>query len=158
MEGRNENSWVAHLTPHRSLSKQGFLAVMGLIATMNFIAGSVFFAIGAWPVVGFCGIDVLIMWWAFRRNFADGRVAERIEVTEHELVFDRTAEGKEPLQRRFVRRWVRVELEEDHDRELTGRLFLACQGRRTEIASFLAPFERKDLASALRAALASPRI
>jgi uncharacterized membrane protein len=158
MERGNEKSWVATLTPHRSLTRNGFLAVMVLVASVNFVAGMVFFLIGAWPVVGFCGIDVLIMWLAFRRNFADGRRAERIEITEHELVLEQRADGLEPVRKHFVRRWVRFELEQDHERELVGRLYLTTSGQRTEIASFLAPFERQDLAVALRAALASPHV
>ena len=158
MERSNPKSWVATLTPHRSLSRRGFLAVMGLVAGVNFIAGLVFFLIGAWPVVGFCGLDVAIMWLAFRRNFADARRAERIEVTEHELVLERLAEGQEREVQHYVRRWVRIDLEVDRERELIGRLFIASHGQRTEIGSFLAPFERQELAVALKAALAMPRI
>ncbi|MBI2717861.1 MAG: DUF2244 domain-containing protein [Rhizobiales bacterium] len=158
MERSNPKSWVATLTPHRSLTRHGFLAVMGLIVAMNLIAGLVFFLIGAWPVIGFCGLDVAILWLAFRRNFADGRRAERIEITEHELVLERLPEGLAPEAQRFVRRWARVDLEIDRERELIGRLFIASHGQRTEIGSFLAPFERRELATALKAALATPRI
>ncbi|MFT3988743.1 DUF2244 domain-containing protein [Aestuariivirga sp.] len=155
-EARNPKNWTAVLTPHRSLSRQGFLTVMGLIAGVNFVAGLVFYHLGAWPVVGFCGLDVLLMYLAFRRNFADARRAERIEITEAEVILDRLAEGKAPQQQRFIRNWVRVSLEEDVERELIGALYLTSHGRRTEIASFLAPFEKKELAKALKAALVSP--
>ena len=158
MERSNPKSWVATLTPHRSLSRNGFIAVMSLIAGVNFIAGLVFFLIGAWPVVGFCGLDVAIMYLAFRRNFADARRAEVIEVTEHELILARLAEGCDREEQRYVRRWVRIELEEDRERELIGGLYIASHGIRTEIASFLGPNEKKELADALKAALASPRI
>ena len=108
MERSNSKTWAATLTPHRSLSRQGFIAVMSLIAGANFIAGVVFYAIGAWPVIGFCGLDVLLMWWAFRVNFADGRKLERIEITAHELILERLAHGRERQEQRFVRRWVKV--------------------------------------------------
>lgn len=155
-EAGNPKSWVATLTPYRSLSRRGFVAVMALIALANFIAGLVFFAIGAWPVVGFCGLDVAIMYWAFRANFLDGRRVERIEITPHELILTASAAGTAPRQQRFVRHWVRVELEEDRERELIGRLFLRSHGTRTEIGRFLAPGERQSLAVALRRALAAP--
>lgn len=158
MDGRNPKSWRATLTPHRSLSRRSFIAVMGLIAAVNFVAGMVFLAIGAWPVMGFCGLDVLIMYWAFRRNFADGRRAEMIEITAHELVLERLAEGREPEEQRFVRSWVRVELEEDRERELIGRLLLRSHGTATEIASFLGAEERKALAGELKTALVSPHV
>lgn len=156
MERNDPVGWAATLTPHRSLSRRGFIIVMALIAAVNFVAGAFFYAIGAWPVAGFCGFDVLIMYWAFNRNFADARQTERIEITPHELVFERSFDGRPTECRRFVRRWVRVELEEDRNRELIGRLFLNSHGRSTEIGRFLAPEERRTLARALREALASP--
>lgn len=158
MERSNPNSWRATLTPHRSLSRQGFVAVMAVIVVVNLAGGIVFAAIGAWPVTGFMGLDVVLLWWAFRANFAAARQAERIEITEHELVVEHLAEGHTRRERRFVRRWVRVELEEDRDRELIGRLFLASHGLRTEIGRFLAPAERLELARELKSALTRPHI
>jgi uncharacterized membrane protein len=146
------------LTPHRSLSRKGFLLIMGGIAGLNLIGGTVFWLLGAWPVVGFMGLDVLLIWWAFRANFAAARRAERIEVTDQELILERLLPGRPPLESRFVRGWVRVELEEDRERELIGRLYLNARHKRTEIGSFLSPAERKTLAGALKQALARPHI
>ncbi len=158
MERSNPKAWQATLTPHRSLSKQGFVAVMTLIVLINLAIGGLFVAIGAWPVAGFAGLDVLLIWWAFKANFADARRAERISITEHELVLERLAGRKEPEERRFVRRWVRVELEEDQGRELIGRLSLVSGRQRVHIGDFLAPEERRTLAGALKSALAIPNI
>lgn len=158
MDASNSKAWQATLTPHRSLGRQGFLTLMFLVAAVNLVVGGLFMAIGAWPVAGFAGLDVLIIWWAFRVNFADARQLERISITEHELVLDRVLKDKPPQQRRFVRRWVRVELEEDRERELIGRLLLVSGPTRLSIGDFLAPEERKTLASALKTALAIPHI
>ena len=158
MEDRNSKLWQATLTPHRSLTKEGFLAVMGLVVVVNLVVGGMFVLLGAWPIAGFAGLDVLLVWWAFRANFADARQMERILITEHELVFDRLREHHPPEQQRFVRRWVRVELEEDRERELIGRLLLISGSTRLAIGDFLAPEERKTLATALKSALAIPRI
>jgi uncharacterized membrane protein len=146
------------LTPHRSLSRKGFLLIMGTIAGLNLVGGTVFWLLGAWPVVGFMGLDVLLIWWAFKSNFAAARCAERIEVTDQELILERLLPGRPPLESRFVRGWVRVELEEDRERELIGRLYLNARHKRTEIGSFLSPAERKTLAGALKQALARPHI
>jgi uncharacterized membrane protein len=83
---------------------------------------------------------------------------ERIQVTEHEVVLDRLRANRPPEQQRFVRRWVRVELEEDRERELIGRLSLVSGQTRVALGDFLSPDERKTLAHALRSALAIPRI
>ena len=69
MDTSNIKAWQATLTPHRSLSRQGFLVVMTLVVAVNLVVGALFMAIGAWPVAGFAGLDVLIIWWAFRANF-----------------------------------------------------------------------------------------
>lgn len=151
-------AWQATLTPHRSLTRQGFLTVMALVIVVNLVVGGLFTMVGAWPIAGFAGLDVLIVWWAFRANFADARQMERIQVTEHEVVLDRLRANRPLEQQRFVRRWVRVELEEDRERELIGRLSLVSGQTRVALGDFLSPDERKTLAHALRSALAIPRI
>jgi uncharacterized membrane protein len=37
---------------------------MGCIAAVSFAAGIGFLLIGAWPVFGFFGLDVVLIWWA----------------------------------------------------------------------------------------------
>lgn len=158
MDNCNSKVWQATLTPHRSLTRQGFFVLMGLVIAVNLVVAGMFVALGAWPIAGFAGLDVLLIWWAFRVNFADARKLERIFITEHELVLDRLSEKYPPQQQRFVRCWVRVELEEDHDRELIGSLLLVSGRTRVAVGEFLAPEERKSLAMALKSALAIPRI
>ena len=70
MEQSNPKSWRATLTPHRSLTRQGFVILMSAIAGLSFGIGLFFYIIGAWPVVGFMGLDVVLIWWAFSKNFA----------------------------------------------------------------------------------------
>lgn len=148
----------AVLRPHRSLSPHGFRMLMAVIGGVCFVFGGFFVAIGAWPVFGFLGLDVLIIYLAFRRSFANAEVRELVEVTGHEVVLYNSRPAKPVSERRFPRAWVRVDLDEDHERELIGSLALVYAGRRTEFASFLAPEERKSLAAALKAAVARPRI
>jgi uncharacterized membrane protein len=158
MDDRNSKVWQATLTPHRSLTRQGFFILMGLVLAVNLVVAGMFIVLGAWPIAGFAGLDVVLVWWAFRVNYADARKLERISITEHELVLDRLSEKHPPEQQRFVRRWVRVELEEDSDRELIGSLLLVSGRKRISVGEFLAPEERKTLANALKSALAIPRI
>lgn len=154
----NSSHWQATLTPHRSLTPNGFLTVIGIVAAANFAVGVMFVTIGAWPVTGFAALDVLLLWWAFRKNFADARRAERISITEHDVVLEWFHENEPKNKLRLVRRWVRVNLEEDQERELIGRLSLLSGGSKVYIGDFLAPEERRSLAQALRAALAVPNI
>jgi uncharacterized membrane protein len=148
----------AVLTPHRSLPATGFLILMAVLVTLNLTAGVTFYLLGAWPVVGFMGLDVALVWIAFRLNYASADRQERIEITEYELVLERQTRGEPMQQQRFTRGWVKVELEENEERELIGRLFLRSRGVKTEIGNFLSPAERKSFAAALKAALAKPHI
>ncbi|MDE2330187.1 MAG: DUF2244 domain-containing protein, partial [Bradyrhizobium sp.] len=75
----------AMLTPHRSLSHTQFSVLMAFISVFSFAAGLVFWHMGAWPVFGFFGLDVLLVYWAFKINFRRAKVIEQISVTPSEL-------------------------------------------------------------------------
>jgi uncharacterized membrane protein len=142
----------ALLTPHRSLSRSGFLAVMLFLSAISFVTGVIFLVIGAWPVVGFLGLDVLVIWWAFKVNFRTARASEEIVVTPSELRVRRVSH------RGHVTEWVLnplwVRLEEKADEEFgIERLYLVSRGRRLSVASFLGPEEKASFAKGLLAAL-----
>src|SRR5256885_12977187 len=85
----------ALLTPHRSLSSAGFFIVMGLIAGISFVGGVVFLIAGAWPVIGFLGLDLALVYWAFRANYLAAAAYEEVTVTPSELrVRKASARGK----------------------------------------------------------------
>src|ERR1700692_1517659 len=75
----------ARLTPHRSLNRTGFLVLMAFLCAVSFVAGVAFLLMGAGPVFGFFGLDVLVIYWAFRVNFRRGDASEEITVTPSEL-------------------------------------------------------------------------
>src|SRR5512137_1092524 len=75
----------ALLTPHRSLNRAGFLVLMAFLSVVSFAAGIAFLLMGAWPVFGFFGLDVLAIYWAFRINYRRARASEEISVTPTEL-------------------------------------------------------------------------
>ena len=56
--------FAATLTPHRSLSRRGMRIVIAVMAIGASIPGMLFFALGAWPIVGIMGLDVALVWWA----------------------------------------------------------------------------------------------
>ena len=75
----------AVITPHRSLGSTGFLVLMLCIGGVSFVSGMVFLMLGAWPVFGFLGLDVALIYWAFRANFRAARAYEEVTVTASEL-------------------------------------------------------------------------
>ena len=142
----------AMLTPHRSLSPTGFLILMSCLGTLSFVSGVIFISIGAWPVFGFFGLDVLLVYVAFRANYRSARAYEEVTVTASEL----TVRKVNP--RGGVRQWtlnpVWVRLERIVHAEFgIERLFLVSHGRRLTIAAFLSPDEKATFARALTSAL-----
>ncbi|NNE22130.1 MAG: DUF2244 domain-containing protein [Rhizobiales bacterium] len=148
----------AELVPHRSLSPTGFTILMAIVAGVSFIAGVVFLMIGAWPVVGFFGLDVALIYGAFKLNFRDSERREIVEVGDHDVVVTKLFPGKPPRHLTFHRSWLQIELEEDAERELIGPLLLRERGKSFEIGGFLSPDDRKDFCQALKGAVAAVRI
>jgi uncharacterized membrane protein len=148
----------AELVPHRSLSPKGFTILMALVAGVSFVAGVVFLMIGAWPVVGFFGLDVALIYGAFKLNFRDSERREIVEVRDHDVVVTRLGPGKPAEQLTFQRSWLQIELEEDVERELIGPLRLRERGKSFEIGGFLSPDDRKDFYRALKGAVTIVRI
>ncbi|MFO1112111.1 MAG: DUF2244 domain-containing protein [Bradyrhizobium sp.] len=142
----------ALLTPHRSLGRTGFLLLMGFISVVSFIAGMVFLMMGAWPVLGFFGLDVLAIWWAFRVNNRAARASEEIRVTPSELRVRRTSHRGHVVEWVLNPLWVRLDRAEDPEFGIQ-RLWLVSHGRRLSIGSFLGPDEKASFAKALITAL-----
>jgi uncharacterized membrane protein len=112
----------------------------------------VFLLLGAWPVFGFLGLDVALIYIAFRANFRAARAYEEVTVTASEL----TVRKVNPRGR--VREWtlnpVWVQLDRIvHEEFGIERLFLVSRGRRLPIAAFLGPDEKASFAQALSSAL-----
>ena len=142
----------ALLTPHRSLNRTGFLVLMGFVCVVSFIAGMVFLMIGAWPVLGFLGVDVLAIWWAFRINNRTARACEEITVTPSELRVRRTSHRGHVVEWVLNPLWVRLDQKTDPEFGIE-RLYLVSRGRLVSIGSFLGPDEKASFAKALLAAL-----
>lgn len=142
----------ARLMPHRSLSPAGFAAVMALVGFISFVSGLAFWLRGAWPVAGFCGLDVAVMWCAFRANFRAARACEEIEVTFDEIRLTRVDARGNRVEWRCNPVWAGLDIDRHVDEGVTG-LALRSRGQRQAIGAFLGPAERGAFAEVLAAAL-----
>jgi uncharacterized membrane protein len=142
----------ALLTPHRSLNRSGFLLVMAFVSFVSFAAGFAFLLMGAWPVLGFFGLDVLAIYWAFRINFRRARATEEISVTPSELRVRRISHRGQVAEFVLNPLWVRLD-QKTHAEFGIEKLYLVSRGRHVAIASFLGPEEKASFAKALTAAL-----
>jgi uncharacterized membrane protein len=142
----------ALLTPHRSLNRTGFLVLMAFLSVVSFAAGLAFLLMGAWPVLGFFGLDVLAIYWAFRVNFLRARATEEIRVTPSELRVRRVSHRGRVVEWVLNPLWVQLD-QKTHVEFGIEKLYLVSKGRRVSIASFLGPDEKANFAKALLAAL-----
>lgn len=151
----DEPLFDAVLTPHRSLSPAGFWLLMAGVCAASFSAGLAFMLQGAWPVLGFFGLDALLIYVAFRVSFRRGRIYEIVTLTRRELLVRKgDARGRETLWR-FEPYWLAVSVPDgEGDR---APVFLAASGKRLALGTFLTPDERVEFGSALRGALAEWR-
>jgi uncharacterized membrane protein len=142
----------ARLKPHRSLTPQGFTVLMLVLGGISFAVGTFFLILGAWPVFGFFGLDVLIVWWAFRANFRAARAYEDIRLTPHQLLVKQVSARGQAHETEFNPRWTRLEKNEDDTYGVT-RLALISRGIALVIGGFLPPLHRGELAKSLSSAL-----
>jgi uncharacterized membrane protein len=107
---------------------------------------------GAWPVLGFFGLDVLAIYWAFRINFRRAHATEEISVTPSELRVRRVSHRGHVVEWVFNPLWVQLD-RKTHAEFGIEKLYLISRGRRVSIASFLGAEEKASFAKAIAAAL-----
>ena len=140
------------LLPHRSLPPRGFHVMMLILGLISLAVGIGFVSIGAWPVTGFFGLDVLLVYIAFRLNYRSARRSEILRLAGDAFTVERISVRGLRRTWRFQPYWLRVILEErDPER---NRLFVASHGHFLAIGDFLAPAARRELAATIRDALA----
>ena len=146
----------ALLTPHRSLSPHGFLVLMLAIGSVSFGTGIVFLLSGAWPVLAFCGLDVALIYIAFKLNYRAARLHETVELTPRALVIKRMYPSGEEESWQFNPYWVRLVVEPGDDAD-RAELKLRSHGRELVFGRFLSEEEKVDFAHALSGALLAAR-
>jgi len=146
----------ALLTPYRSLNRTGFVVLMGFLSLVSFVAGVAFLMMGAWPVFGFFGLDVLVIYWAFKVNFRSARAREEISVTPSELRVRRISHRGHVVEWVLNPLWVQLD-QQVHQEYGVERLYLVSGGRHVSIGRFLGPGEKASFAKALNAALVAAR-
>ena len=156
LESGSPSDFRAVLTPFRSLGPQGFLILMMAIGAVSFSTGIVFLMMGAWPVLVFCGLDVALIYLAFKLNYRAARMHETVHLTEAALSVKRTHPCGKEESWTFHPYWVRLSVEENEHTERT-QLSLRSHGRELVIGHFLSDEEKVDFAGALREALCAVR-
>ena len=116
----------------------------------------VFLLMGAWPVFGFFGLDVALVYWAFRVNYRSARAYEQVIVTPSELTLRKVSHHGRERVWTLNPVWVRLTRDEHKEFGLQ-QLFLESRGRRLSVGHFLPPQEKESFAHALSGALAEAK-
>ena len=109
---------------------------MALVGGLSFVGGMFFFLLGAWPVVGFLGLDVLLVYWAFRANYRAAAAFEEVTVTPSELRLRKVSHRGEVAEWTLNPLWTKLD-RETHEEFGLLKLFLVSRGRRLSVAGFL---------------------
>ncbi len=156
VEPEDQRIYATRLTPYRSLTPAGFKRLIVGIGCAAFLLSLPFFFMGAWPVAGFMGLDVLALFIAFKINFRSAGAYETVDVTPLELVFQKVSIRGQRKVWRFNPSWVRLE-QDVHEEFGTERVALVSRGESVEIGAFLGPDQKAALARDLSRALSAAR-
>jgi uncharacterized membrane protein len=140
------------ITPHRSLGRIGFFLLMGFFGLISFVAGMMFLMAGAWPVFGFFGLDVLLLYWAFRLNYRHAGAYEELKITPSALTVRKVSHHGRVREWVLNPLWTRLE-RQSHEEYGIEKLFLVTRGKQLTVAGFLGPDEKAHFAEELSAAL-----
>lgn len=153
--GADDVVFDAILYPNRSLPAAGFAAVMAVVIAANLFLGLTFAAMGAWPIVGFCGLDIFLVWLAFKLSYRQGRMHERVRVAPGEISVSRVLPSGRQTHWRLQPQWTRVTIDRPVRHE--SQVCVVSKGRTLVLGSFLSPRERGEFAEALARALERAR-
>ncbi|MBO6718043.1 MAG: DUF2244 domain-containing protein [Rhizobiaceae bacterium] len=152
----DETLFRALLTPHRSLGRKGFAVLMAVLIAIWIGVGFAFLSLGAWPVFGFFGLDVLAIYLAFRWNYRSARAREEITVSRTRLDIRKVAPSGRAEAHSFNPFWTRFAVRRHEFIGITG-MAVEGEGRQVSIGGFLNPDDRESFASAFGRALATAK-
>lgn len=146
----------ALLTPHRSLSRRGLALLFSFFILVGLATSIPFFLLGAWPVLGFMGLEIGLVYVSFRYHNATARAYEEIILSRLELLFRSVSWRGQIREARFNPAWTR--LERDVHPEFGIEKLEIVQGRqRVEVAASLGREARGEFADAFQRALSDAR-
>lgn len=153
----NQNPlFAALLTPHRSLGLKGIRLVALVYGILALIPGIFFFVSGAWPVVGFLGLDLILLYWALSTSLKTGKAYEEVTLWPDALEVRQISHKGKERHHAFNPFWVRLLVDRDFEERVT-RLTLRNRREELEIGNFLNPDDKKSFAKAFGQALFKAR-
>ncbi|MCY0093076.1 DUF2244 domain-containing protein [Hoeflea ulvae] len=150
----DEPVFEAVLKPHRSLGRAGFVILMSITTAITIAHMAVFAVAKAWPVLGFFGLDLALLFGAFWLSYRSGRAREFVRVSRTDLTVRKVAPSGRTVDHQFNPFWTRFNIAR-HDEIGITDMRISGQGRQTDVGSFLNPDDKESFASAFQRALAT---
>jgi uncharacterized membrane protein len=141
----------AMVTPYRSLSARGLRTVIVFVCCVSLCTTTLFWWLGAWPIAGFNGAEILLAMLLLRAHAKSSRSCELLMLSGAALRIRRIDGKGLSTEVSLPPGWLNVRLEERPGR--VPGLYLSARGHQVEVATALGEPEKRDLADALRAAL-----
>lgn len=152
----DEPIFQALLVPHRSLGHTGFLLVISAFAGAWLATGAIFLAYGAWPVLGFFGLDLALLYGAFHYNFREAKRREEIRISRTCLEIRQIAPSGKATLHCFNPFWTRFDVTRKPEAGII-RMAVACRGAAVTIGGFLHREDRENFANAFSRALSTAK-
>ena len=113
--------------------------------------GISFYVLGAWPVLGFMGFEILLIYIAFKILFYKNKFYEHIILDNEKLNILFKKKNKIIKKIELEPTWVQVKIEKIYENEDT--LILSSHGKKIILANYLIPEERLKLAGKIKSGL-----
>ncbi len=147
-------TFEAVIIPHRSLGPTGLRWVIAALAALSALVSVGLWLAGAWPVIGFTGLEVALAVWLLLRHAAIEGESEVLLLSDDGLRIINSRRGKRSELKVPVG-WLRSSIEERPGR--TPALMLRGGKVAIEVATSLGETEKRELAISLGEALSRQR-
>ena len=141
----------AYLSPSVAIKLSAVRWILSLFGCVCVLVGVTFALIGAQPVLGFMGIEIVLLFAVYQFCVRNSRMAEQIILSGQSLLFRRidrygniSITNLEPL-------WLRIEI--GGAKGVFRHIVLASKGRTYNVGVFLTPEEKVVLLNTLQRAL-----
>jgi uncharacterized membrane protein len=137
------------ISPNCSLSVHGAARFFIGLCCVTFAIGGLMAARGFWPILPFCGLEMVLLGWALHTSMQRRFYRQTITVTDRDV----SVESRDRaccVQVVFPRHWAQVRLRRPASRLHPSRLTIESHGRQCELGTFLTEEERLGLAARLQ--------
>jgi|TARA_B110000483_G_scaffold13173_1_gene14992 uncharacterized membrane protein len=136
---------------NQSLTTRGLYILMFFITIPASYIGISFYVLGAWPVLGFMGFEILLIYIAFKILFYKNKFYEHIILDSEKLNILFKKKNKIIKKIELEPTWVQVKIEKIYENEDT--LIVSSHGKKIILANYLIPEERLKLAGKIKSGL-----